>query len=202
MKIMNLARLAPFVLLVVTGIQSTPEAAARAQTTEHPVQRRTLEILGYGYQLPVQIAAVRHFQAEHWMRDLEIDVKNISGRPIFEVDLALFFPDDRDSANNVYGVNLSYGRPELMDPGRRPLPDDKPIGPGEAVVLKVDDRLANGYEQHLLSGTVDESASRRVRIAVMAVNFGDGTGFINGGVPYPPHGNLRARERYMRVPVD
>jgi len=197
----DVARVASFVSLALIGIQSRLEGG-QTQTTERPAPRRTLEILGYGYQLPVQIAAVRHFQAEHWMRDLEIDVKNISGRPIFEVDLALFFPDDRDSANNVYGVNLSYGRPELMDPGRRPLPDDKPIGPAETVVLKVDDRLASGYEQHLLSGIVDESASRRVRIAVMAVNFGDGTGFINGGVPYPPHGNLRARERYMRVPVD
>lgn len=40
-------------------------------------------------------------------------------------------------------------------------------------------------------------------MAVLAVNFGDGTGFINGGVPYPgERGAAKPISRYVRIRVD
>jgi hypothetical protein len=207
-KLVHALRTILFVLLVTIATRSP---LAHAQTVEgdgqseyksdHPVQR-TLERLDVGYQLPVQILAVRNLTAAHWMRDLEVDVRNVSSKPIYELYLTLFLPDDKDSAGRPYGVSLEYGRLKLIDPDQRPESGDTPIAPGETVVLRVERQLSEGYEDHLRATGVTESSSRRLRLRVVAINFGDGTGFINGGVPYPSQRLAPRPQRYVRVAVE
>jgi hypothetical protein len=205
----RLARALPktfFVLLIIIGTHSplaeaqTVEREGQAEDKKNQPAQRTLERLDVGYQLPVQILAVRNLEAEHWMRDLEVDVRNVSSKPIYELYLTLSLPDDKDGAGRPYGVSLEYGRLKLIDPDQRPESGDAPIAPGETLVLKVAKHLSEGYEDHLRATGVRDSSSRRLRLVVLAVNFGDGTGFINGGVPYPSQSLAPRPQRYVSVP--
>lgn len=165
--------------------------------------KRTLHIMDYGYALPIEITAIRNFHGAHWLRDLELEFKNISTKPIYEIYFHIFLPDDQDHNGAPYAVYLDYGRFHLVNPGNHPLADDAPIWPGQAVVLKVDRTVSKGYEYHLANDKVQGASSYKVRMAVLAVNFGDGTGFINGGVPYPGDRGLpKPLSRYVRIPVE
>jgi hypothetical protein len=161
-------------------------------------------VLDVGYQLPVEIVAVRNLQkSEHWIRDLEIEIRNISSKPIYEIYLDLFMPDDKGPGGVPLAVSLEYGRLKLITPGSLPLTEDKALVPGEAAVLRVNEKLWRGYEYHLANENVPEQATYRVRLAILAINFGDGTGFINGGVPYPREPGVKSRpQRYVRIPVN
>jgi hypothetical protein len=165
--------------------------------------KRTLHVMDYGHELPIEITEIRNFHKSHWLRDLEIDLKNVSTKPIYEIYLMLFMPDDRDDGGNSSAVGLEYGRFDLVHPSHLPSADDKPLWPGATVVMKVDERQSTGYEHHLTKQSVQVASTYRIRMAILAINFGDNTGFINGGVPYP--GTLGAPKpvsRYVKIPVE
>jgi len=166
--------------------------------------KRSLEVLDVGYHLPVEIVAVRHLQSKHWMRDLELEIRNVSDKPIYGVYVGLLLPDDKDIMRDAYrGASLFYGRTALATPDSRRMDDDKPILPGESIVLKVEEMFCRGYERHVQSSNIAEKASYRVRMIIETVNFGDGTGFANGGVPYPFDRRTTARYvRYVSVLTD
>ena len=192
-----------FSALLIIGTAFSQIGIAQSEGKDQEAELRTLEILDVGYKLPIEIVAIRNVQSDHWMRDLELEIKNISHKPIYEAYVTLFLPDDKDSADRPYGVNLQYGRLALIDPDRRPWPEDKPIQPGESALLRVDERISSGYEVHLRTKNVPKEASNRIRMILLAVNFGDGTGFINGGVPYPRDPRIKPMpHRYLRVQLD
>jgi hypothetical protein len=116
--------------------------------------KRTLHVMDYGYALPIEITAIRNLYRAHWLRDLEIELKNISNKPIYELYFTLFMPDDRGDAGNPVAVSLEYGRLDLIHPRQRPSADDKPIWPGETALVKVHDQLSRGYERHLRTGNI------------------------------------------------
>lgn len=187
-------------LLGFIGLARMAESHAIENQDDHG--RRTLQIMDFGYRLPVEINVIRNFHGPHWLRDLEVGVKNTSDKPIYELYLTLFLPHDVDAEGRNYAVSLEYGPLRLIDPDERPAVGDEPIGPGETVLLRVDERLTKGYEYHLSKNRVHGDASNLVHMAVVTVNFGDGTGFINGGVPYPADPLMpKPKLRYSKVPV-
>lgn len=189
-------------LLLLIGVIAGQIRAAQSEGSRQDVVPRILEILDVGYKLPIEIVAVRNLKTKHWMRDLEIEIRNVSAKPIYEVYIALLLPDDKNGAGIPLGSMLEYGRIELIHPDYRPMAGDQPIRPGETVLLKVNQRISRGYEYRVQNENIPDEASYRVRMIVQNINFGDGTGFINGGVPY--HGNDRAvakYTRYARVPL-
>lgn len=192
------------ILALLIGIAAAHVDAAQSEGNGQDLAPRTLEVLDVGYKLPIEIVAVRNLQKRgHWLRDLELEIKNVSAKPIYEIYFTLFMPDDKGPSGALYGVSLEYGRLELLHPRQRASAGDKPIGKGETALLKVDERLSRGYEHHLANDNVPEQASYNVRLMVLAINFGDGTGFINGGVPYPREPWMNSRpQRYVRIPVD
>jgi hypothetical protein len=191
-----------FILLLC--LTRGPVCTAQDESIGQDTYARTLEVLDIGYERPIEILAVRNLQKkEHWIRDLKIEIKNISGKPIYGVWFTIVMPDDKGPGGNPSAVDLQYGRVELLHPEERAHHDDKAIAPGETVVLRVVEQQGKGYEQHLKSANVSEAATQRVRAMIVAVSFGDGTGFINGGVPYPDAPPTRLRpQRYVGIPLD
>lgn len=121
-------------LIGLTAVQICPAQSER----EKDVAPRTLEVLDVGYILPVQIVAVRHLQDKHWMRDLEIEIRNVSAKPIYELYIHLPLPDDNNGTTDTFwGGRLQYGRRELMNPSHRARAEDKPIQPGETVIRRL-----------------------------------------------------------------
>jgi hypothetical protein len=201
----NLKARRMFIGLAALAILCTALAQIGAENLEERMEhgKRTLHVMDYGYALPIEITSIRNFHRAHWLRDLEIELKNISTKPIYEVYFTLFLPDDRDATGASYGVSLQYGRFHLIHPSTLPSTEDKPIWPGETAVVKVHEQLSRGYERHLRIGNIQKAQSYRVRMAVLAINFGDGTGFVNGGVPYPRNRIAsKPRSRYVRIPIE
>jgi len=165
---------------------------------------RTLDLLDAGFRLPIEITGIRNFHSKHWVRDLEIAIKNISDRRIYGIYVDLTLPEDTYHSGGLpLSFGLHYGRFKLIDIRERPTENDIPLEPGETALLRVDQPESGGYEAHLKSDQPPEKASHRVRMTVLTINFGDGTGFINGGSPHP--GDPRAprpQPRYIRMPVE
>ncbi len=191
-------------LLLLIGISAANVCGAQSEGNGQDLAPRTLEVLDVGHKLPVEIVAVRHIQSKHWMQDLELEIRNVSVKPIYGLYVGLLLPDDKDTAHGGYwGASLFYGRIELAGPNSRASDADKAILPGESTLLRVEERIWRGYERHLQSSNVPEEASYRVRMIIETVNFGDGTAFANGGVPFPFDRRTTGRYiRYVRVPVD
>lgn len=189
--------------MLLLGITTAHVRGSQREGVEQDIYPRTLEVLDIGYQLPIEIVAVRNLQKrDHWIRDLEIEIRNISAKPIYGIYLTLVMPDD-NARGAPTAVDLEYGRYEVVHPREHALADDKPIGSGETVILRVAEPRWRGYETHLRSESVSEAATRRLRILIVEIGFGDGTGFINCGVPYPQRPLARpGPQRYVRVPID
>jgi hypothetical protein len=151
---------------------------------EKKPEERTFQVHDHGYQLPVSIVEVRNLQAEHWIRDIEIVVKNVSEKPIYYIKIMVVLPDVivRDSA---YGISLRYGRRALIRIDERPRAGDVPLKAGETYVFKVDSALWTGFEHFKAERDLPEDATKRVLFRFQTINFGDGTGFVSGGVPVP-----------------
>lgn len=188
-------------LLATTGAHVY---ATQREGDEHDLAPRTLEVLDVGYKLPIEIVAVRNLRRrEHWLRDLEIEIKNVSGKPIYGVYFLLVLLDDKGPTGLPVGLNLEYGRSELLHPKQHASAVDRAFGPGETVIIKADKRVWEGYETRLTKENVPEQASYNARMIVVGINFGDGTGFINGGAPYPVDPPYVARpHRYVRISAD
>ena len=191
------------VLLILVGIITAQVYAAQNEESEQEVVPRTLEVLDVGYELPIEIVSVRNLRKrKHWLRDLEIEIRNVSAKPIYHVSFNLSLPDTKDDRGVSFGLYLQFGRSELLDTREHPSANDKPIGPGEKVIVKVDRQPWLGYENYLIRN-VPEQASYNVRMLVVTINFGDGTGFERGGVPYPKDRGMESRpQRWVRIPLD
>lgn len=174
------------------------------ESNEEDLAPRTLEMLDVGYRLPIEIVAIRNLRKKkHWLRDLEVEIRNVSTKPIYGVYFLLLLPDDKGSSGLPAGLYLEYGRSELLHRGERASVGDNAFGPGETVIMKADKRVWTGYEIHLTNENLPEQATYNARMILRGINFGDGTGFINGGVPYPGDPQSAARpQRYVKVPAD
>ena len=191
-------------LILLLGISVAHVFAAQHESNEKELAPRTLEMLDVGYKLPIEIVAVRNLRKKkHWLRDLELEIRNVSTKPIYGVYFTLLLPDDKAYNGIQYGCYLEYGRSELLHPKDHASASDKFFGPGETVIIKADKGIWEGYEIRITNENVPEQASYNIRMIVTAINFGDGTGFINGGAPYPVDPPYVARpQRYVRIPAD
>ena len=172
-------------LILLLGITDANGCRSQGESSEQDIYRRTLEMLDVGYELPIEIVAIRHLQRkEHWIRDLEIEIKNVSAKPIYGVYLTLSMLDDTPRGVPT-AVGMGYSRFELVHPKEHAAASDRPIRPSETAIITVAEPEWRGYERHLGDDRVPEEATQKLRLAIVAINLGDGTGFINGGVPYP-----------------
>jgi len=135
--------------------------------------------------LPLQIVEVNNLQNDSFLSDMEIHLKNVSDKPIYYIRLGVNLPAVKEySGGKDFGIFLRYGRPELIDFKEKPTDNDRPLMPGEMYVFKVPETLSSGFESYARNKKVPTSATLTVRFRIDTVSFGDGSGFINGGLPF------------------
>ena len=123
---------------------------------------------------------------EHWLREMEIEVKNTGTKPIYFLDLDVSMAEAIAPNGLVYGMPVYYGRPSLA-PLSAPLkPEDVPIKPGETFILRIPTHLVEGWESFAREENKDKPQPIRIRVMLQRINFGDGTGYdTTGGEPIP-----------------
>jgi hypothetical protein len=117
-----------------------------AQSSEAPAQERKLKVTELK-DMPLEVK-VRNLQSKTWHKDLEIEVKNISGRPIYFIVAYLQFPDDPPpQPGGVWGFSLYYGKPENIRINHLAKVEDEHLDPEKRYVFKFPEDLRAGFEK-------------------------------------------------------
>lgn len=175
--IVSSKRLLVLVLCSVTSIFLIKGLFAQgtAQSNESQAQERKLKIKDFA-DMPVVVREVRNLQSKTWHKDLEIEVKNVSDKPIYFILAYLIFPDDK-ATNGEVGVRLTYGTPENIRIRRIADSKDLHLDPGETYVFTVPVMFRKGFEaRHKKYTGLDKNLLLRFAL----ISFGDGTGFEVG----------------------
>ncbi|MEO8435799.1 MAG: hypothetical protein ABI596_12945 [Pyrinomonadaceae bacterium] len=123
---------------------------------------------------------------EKWLRDFELEVKNTGDRPIYSIRLVLDMDGVRAPDGNQYGLDLIYGRGNLIDFSEHLKPQDVPLKPGETYVFRIAERYVRGWDRFTRELSKDKALPKKARIMFQSINFGDGTGFFDtAGTPFP-----------------
>jgi hypothetical protein len=147
-------------------------ALGMAQPQESPNEVRKLKIRDFK-DMPVSLVEVRNLQSETWYEDLEIELKNVSNKPIYFLSAYLEFPDDR-WGDSIYGIRLSWGDPKKLDIRKFADPVADRVEPGKTFVLTIPDMYKKGLRaMHRMRPHV----TKNLRLWCEKTYFGDGTGF-------------------------
>ena len=123
--------------------------------------------------MPVRAREVRNLQSDMWPNDLEIEVENVSDRPIYFLNVVLEFPDD-PAPNGTSGIVLKYGKLENMDISRIASAEDEHLDPGKSICLIVTEVYRKGL---LAKQKIAPDNFKRMELSFEIISFGDGTGF-------------------------
>ncbi len=159
-----------------------------AQTREKPFvvgqsTKRKAIVARSATNTAVAVIDVRNLDDQNWLERFELEVKNISGKPIYHLEIDLSFPDivntELDGVPRGLIIPLMYGRYELTRESNFATSDDKPIKPGENHIFTIPESDRSWLEIRLASGIVPESAVKRLGVRIDSLSFGDGTGFTS-----------------------
>jgi len=119
---------------------------------------------------------VRHLEEETWLERLEIEIRNVSSKPVYFLEVDLSLPDvvitELDGMPRGLVIPLTYGRGDLMRKGDLATTDDVPIRTGESYVFKIPPKYREIQDRL--------AVVKRVGIRVYSLSFGDGTGYKAG----------------------
>lgn len=176
----HIYRVATLVLFMggLTALSGNSDSAA-AQGRRHTIEKFASS------DVPLKIVRVDNLQSANFPSDLEIEVKNVSSKPIFYIRLGVFFPEVLGDNGNSSVITLRYGNPKLINIKNRPHPEDIPIRPGGSHVFKVPAEQADGFKKFVRTRNLPVDKILSISLRIDTINFGDNTGFTSGGLPYP-----------------
>lgn len=179
-----------FFALLLAGITPLFTSAQSPGLTAPGERRFTKKLFE---NMPVVIKEIRNpNKGEDWLRDLEIEVENVSNKPVYFISIYIEFPDILPMVEAHPSVDghmpskvrtafpLTYGNPKMVNISTLASADDVPLNPGETHIFKVPEARVLGLAYLKQSRGVLEEATRNVIIRLNTVNFGDGTGFMSG----------------------
>lgn len=156
----------------------TPSGSTQSSQAERKAEIRKFE------GTPVVIMEVRNLRNENWLRDLEIEVKNVSDSPVYFISVSIHFPDISSDPPKpwraVAGFSINYGDWRLINLKERASPQDVSLMPGGTYVFRVPDAHVKGLEHVKRRKGVGDEATKRIELGVNTVSFGDGTGYVGG----------------------
>jgi hypothetical protein len=174
--ITKLFRLTLLAILAFASI-GTSVAGSNFQQKLH-LQRSPIQVLSFGVREPLLIKPV-HNQSEDWLKDFSLEVKNISGRPIYFVEYALIIPQHRGDRTPA-SFRLTYGRNELVNYQQVAERNDTAIHPGETVSLKISEGAYRSFMHYMEAENNSIAPASEARLVIQSINFGDGTGWMGG----------------------
>jgi hypothetical protein len=118
-----------------------------------------------------------------WVRDFELEVTNTADKPIYFLEIWLMLPNVKSENNNQTAFSLRYGRIDFIHFNIRPIATDIPIQPGETISLSIGPEWQQGWRED--KARRNSPDPKRVKLELVQLSFGDGTGFDGGGEPYP-----------------
>lgn len=146
-----------------------------AQSSDSSTQERKLIKKAFK-DMPLVVSEVKNLQSETWHKNLEIEVKNVSDKPIYFILAYLIFPDER-VPHGESAISLTYGAPENIEIERLSDPQDQHLDPGEAHKFTIPESLKKGLG---VKNKKFPAEMKNLVIRFAIISFGDGTGFEVG----------------------
>ncbi len=125
--------------------------------------------------IPLAITKVSKLQSDTWYEDLEIEVKNISGKPIYFILAYLQFPDVPEPGDGVFGIALTFGKRKNIDYRNDPDPQDPHLNAGDKFTFTIPRQVRTGLKDQ--QERIPE-LMKKLELHISVVSFGDGTGFV------------------------
>jgi hypothetical protein len=121
---------------------------------------------------------------KNWFRDIEIEVTNMSDKPIYFLSMHLVTTDVLTDGGVVIAFPLRYGRADFYDHNEKPLPEDIPIEPKATYTFVFEEKYNIGFEAW--RDRNNKSDPMNLEVWFSHLNFGDGTGFTSlSGLSFP-----------------
>lgn len=172
-------KLRPFIYLSLLVMMFLGAILASAQERRYQIVEKM-----YPKEV-VKIVDVRNIQSEAFPQGFEIEIKNVSDKPIYYINIALTYrSSEYDRRVMPYGGNMSFGESRLYSFRERAREEDRSIKPGGSVVLRVSEAEWKCFNEKVLSGEIPRDTTNIVKIIFQHINFGDGTGML-GWQPQP-----------------
>jgi hypothetical protein len=179
----------PMVAIALVLLYKGASGPINAQQSPSAQQERQVEnMIPKHVPIDVKITkekekAWKDLKNENWAKDFELEITNTGDKPIYELELLLWFDVPNESQDELIAP-IIYHNPGISHARSIATPDDIPIKPGESKKFTIHrgnlaawDKL--GREQHW-------RLPSKVKIEFQLVSFGDGTGFIGDkAAPYP-----------------
>lgn len=141
-------------------------------------------------QVPIRVklkaakeAKFKDLSNSEWLRDFELEVTNTSDKPIYFLEFWLMLPDTKTENDSPLAFSLRYGRGDFVRYETRAIATDVPIQPGETHTFAIPEGKQRGWREFKLRRNASDPG--KVRIKLVQVSFGDGTGFNSSGEAYP-----------------
>jgi hypothetical protein len=134
--------------------------------------------------IPIEVE-IKNLKTDSLLHDIEIKVTNAANKPIYFLELGIVLPDNLSEGGYPILFPLRYGRLELIKLEDFPEPNEKPLLPGESVVLKVPGNNLEAFETMVAKGRIAQVKIRTVSLVFHGLNFGDKTGFSSYGSSVP-----------------
>jgi hypothetical protein len=112
---------------------------------------------------------VKFKEKNDWFKDLKVRLRNVSGKPIYALDVDLLFKD----------LNLQVGFAVSVKESQTKNLKQQPLRPGEEIDLRVDDGSLKQMLAYMYKNGIDANQST-LRLAVNGVSFGDDFGWRKG----------------------
>lgn len=166
-------------LLIIIGVASIflirgIYALGMTASQESSNAERKLKITEFK-DMPLEVK-VKNLQSKRWHGDLQIEVKNVSGRPIYFILAYLLFPDEKPPSGEA-GITLHFGKPENIQIRHLADPEDLHLEPDETYVFTLPEPERSGFEaRHKKYPGLDKN----LVFTIALVSFGDGTGWQSG----------------------
>jgi hypothetical protein len=124
--------------------------------------------------IPLVVHEVRKLKSDTWYNDLEIEVKNVSKKPIYFILAYLKFPEV-PVPDGVYGIALEFGARRNIDHRKDADPRDPHLNPGEKLVFTIPAEMRTGLKRDYEKFP---EKMKRLELHFNVISFGDGTGFV------------------------
>jgi hypothetical protein len=168
-------RLLHLTILGAASIFLISALSAIGQTqSDEPSDERKFKVKEFK-DMPLEVE-VKNLQSKTWHKDLEIEVTNVSNKPIYFILAYLIFPDDKVPNGDV-GIALHYGKRENILITHLADANDPHLAPGETYIFTIPEPERTGFQaRHKKYPDLDKNLLFRFGL----ISFGDGTGFEVG----------------------
>ena len=164
-------------IISTLGVGS-PSSEARTSTQEGaelPARQQKLLSNNIPRHLPIKVN-VKNLNSRKWVDDLEIEVTNTSGKPIYFLLFYVALPEVTSPSGITIVFPMRYGRMDFVDFTKPLRPDDVPIQPGDTYVFK-SGHTTEDWEK--FKAATNNPEPRLVQLVFSNLYFGDGTGYAD-----------------------